>query len=122
MGCGNAAMLTPSGRLLTKSSHAEDRPAIFAAQFALSHGCWLVSYPLAGILITIGGATTAMIGLSGVAIFGLISAVIVWPPAEPGPVEHAHPEFPPDHPHVKDSGASHKHPITIDELHPRFLG
>ena len=40
-----AAILTPSGRLLRRSAHAEDRPAIFAAQFALSHACWLVTIP-----------------------------------------------------------------------------
>ena len=27
-----------------------DRPALFAAHFALSHACWLVTYPLAGWL------------------------------------------------------------------------
>lgn len=45
----NAAILTPSGRLLRRSAHAKDRPAIFAAQFALSHACWLLTYPIAGL-------------------------------------------------------------------------
>ena len=51
-GLGYAAVPTPSGRLLRRSAHAEDRPAIFAAQFALSHACWLLTYPLAGLLMT----------------------------------------------------------------------
>ena len=48
LGAANSAVLTPTGRLLRRSAHAEDRPALFAAQFALSHACWLVAYPLAG--------------------------------------------------------------------------
>ena len=48
LGLGYSAAQTPSGRLLRRSAHAEDRPAVFAAQFALSHACWLICYPLAG--------------------------------------------------------------------------
>ncbi len=47
-GLAYSAAQTPSGRLLRRSSHPADRPALFAAQFALSHACWLVFYPLAG--------------------------------------------------------------------------
>jgi MFS family permease len=50
LGLGYSAAQTPSGRLLWRSSHQEDRPALFAAQFALSHVSWLVFYPLAGWL------------------------------------------------------------------------
>ena len=57
VGFGYSATLTPSGRLLTRSAHPEDRPAVFAAQFTLSHACWLVFYPLAGWLMTRFGAT-----------------------------------------------------------------
>ena len=52
VGLGYSAVLTPSGRLLRRSAHAGDRPALFAAQFALSHACWLVTYPLSGWLLT----------------------------------------------------------------------
>lgn len=45
--CGHAA----SGRVLGRLSAPEDRPALFAAQFALLHGCWLITYPLAGWLL-----------------------------------------------------------------------
>jgi len=48
LGLGNGLVLTPSGRLLRRSAHAGDRPALFAAHFALSHACWLVAYPVAG--------------------------------------------------------------------------
>lgn len=43
VGLGYSAVLTPSGRLLRRSAHPEDRPTLFAAQFALSHACWLVT-------------------------------------------------------------------------------
>ncbi len=47
-GLGYSTILTPSGRLLKRSARPEDRPSVFAAQFTLSHGCWLLTYPLAG--------------------------------------------------------------------------
>ena len=49
LGLGYSLTQTPTGRLLRRSAHPEDRPAIFAAQFALSHACWIVTYPLAGV-------------------------------------------------------------------------
>ena len=36
LGVGYALVQTPSGRLLTRSCHPEDRPDLFAAQFSLS--------------------------------------------------------------------------------------
>ena len=50
LGAGYSLAQTPSGRILRRSSSAQDRPALFAAQFALSHACWLITYPLAGWL------------------------------------------------------------------------
>lgn len=43
-----SASITLGGRLLKRSSDAEDRPALFAAQFGFGHVCWLIAYPLAG--------------------------------------------------------------------------
>lgn len=48
LGAACSLVLTPSGRLLARSAHKEDRPAIYAAYFALSHTGWLFAYPLAG--------------------------------------------------------------------------
>ena len=48
LGAGSSLIQTPTGRLLRRSAREGDRPAIFAAQFALSHACWLIAYPLAG--------------------------------------------------------------------------
>lgn len=50
LGIAYSAVQTPTGPLLRRSAQAGDRPVLFAAQFALSHACWLLSYPLAGWL------------------------------------------------------------------------
>jgi predicted MFS family arabinose efflux permease len=63
LGVGYSLAQTPSGRLLRRSAHAEDRPALFAAQFALSHACWLITYPLAGWLGANISLTASFVGL-----------------------------------------------------------
>ncbi|SDX69572.1 Predicted arabinose efflux permease, MFS family [Ruegeria halocynthiae] len=118
VGFGYSSTLTPSGRLLTRSAHAEDRPAVFAAQFTLSHACWLVLYPLAGWLMTRFGATTAMAGMAVAAILGLTLVLRVWPRTNTKAVVHSHPDLPPDHPHLTGP-KPHAHPIIIDDLHHR---
>ncbi|WP_082029683.1 MFS transporter [Ruegeria sp. ANG-S4] len=79
VGFGYSATLTPSGRLLTRSARPEDRPAVFAAQFTLSHACWLFLYPLAGWLMTRLGATAALSYMATAAVFGLGLAFVLWP-------------------------------------------
>lgn len=73
MGAAASMILTPSSRLLQRNSDASTRPAVFAAQFSLSHACFLVTYPVAGTLgATIGLPGTAlvlvMVGLLGVGL------------------------------------------------------
>lgn len=119
IGIGYSTVLTPSGRLLKRSAHPEDRPAVYAAQFALSHACWLVTYPLAGWLITDFGAATAFAVLALISITGLIGGVVLWPRGDADVVEHSHDDLAPDHPHL--SGESrHAHSIIIDDNHPRW--
>lgn len=118
-GLGYSAILTPSGRLLRRSVHAPDRPAIFAAQFALSHACWLITYPLAGWLMTVFGPAPAffVLGLVGAAGVGL--ALRLWPGDDPQEVLHSHDDLAEDHPHLNGSRA-HAHDFRIDTLHPRW--
>ena len=119
IGIGYSVVLTPSGRLLKRSAHAEDRPAVYAAQFALSHACWLVTYPLAGWLITVAGPTTAFATLALLAGVGLVSGVTLWPQEDSGSVQHSHNDLPSNHPHVQD-GRTHSHPIVIDDYHQHW--
>lgn len=74
-----SAILTPTGRLLRRSAEAPDRPALFAAQFALSHGCWLIAYPLAGWLGAWAGMTTASVLLGLLAAGAVLAAMSLWP-------------------------------------------
>lgn len=122
LGLSYSVILTPSGRLLRRSSQKSDRPALFAAQFALSHGCWLITYPLAGWL----GAQTPMAvafgAMAGVATFGAAAALILWPVKDPEVLPHVHQELPDDHPHLRDAtrhpdGYHHAHTYVIDDEH-----
>lgn len=78
IGFGYAAILTPSGRLLRRSAGSEDRPALFAAQFALSHACWLVTYPLSGWLLTRFGTVPTLLALAALAGMGVLVARKLW--------------------------------------------
>ncbi|MGR3271206.1 MFS transporter [Thalassococcus profundi] len=79
LGACYAGVLTPSGRLLRRSSGPADRPALFAAQFALSHACWLITYPLAGWAGDRLGMGAALALLSALAALGLCAAWRLWP-------------------------------------------
>jgi MFS family permease len=78
LGAGLSLTQTPAGRLLQRSSTTADRPSIFAAQFSLSHACWLVTYPLAGLLATYLGLDLAALLLAGVAAGSTAVAAVLW--------------------------------------------
>jgi len=122
IGLSYSAILTPSGRLLRRSSHQQDRPALFAAQFALSHACWLVTYPLAGWLGAEMGMTAALLALGGLAALGIVAALLVWPAKDPEAIEHVHGDLPAEHPHLRGTaqtgeGVRHVHAFVIDDYH-----
>lgn len=79
LGALNAAVMTPSGRLLKRSAGPEDRPAIFTAQFALSHACWLLAYPAAGWLGPFIGLPATLLVLAGVSALAVVLAARLWP-------------------------------------------
>lgn len=79
LGVGLSLVQTPAGRLIRRSGDRADHPALFAAQFSLSHACWLPAYPLAGLLgAGIGLEATAWI-LAMVAAAAVTTAALVWP-------------------------------------------
>ncbi|MDF1801342.1 MFS transporter [Thalassovita sp.] len=119
IGVGYSTVQTPSGRLLRRSAHAEDRPAVFAAQFALSHACWLVTYPLSGWLMTAYGTVPALVVLASVAVAGIMTALRLWPADAPKVIEHTHDNLPLDHPHLRGH-RHHAHALVIDDAHPRW--
>lgn len=84
VGAGWAAAETPVGRIITRSTAERDRPAVFAAQFSLSHACWLVTYPLAGWLGWLGLGPAAVL-LAGLSAAATVATAVLWPREAPRP-------------------------------------
>lgn len=74
-GAASSAVLTPAGRLVRRSVAPGERTAAFAAQFSLSHGCWLLTYPLAGWLGAAAGLNWAVLALGSIAVGAALLAV-----------------------------------------------
>ncbi len=89
LGAGASMVMTPTGRLLKQSCQAADRPALFAAQFSLSHACWLLGYPLAGWLGASQGMTTAFAVLAVLALASTLAAARLWPAHDTDSLEYA---------------------------------
>ncbi|WP_298855382.1 MFS transporter [uncultured Aquimonas sp.] len=88
LGMAYAALVTPGGRLLKRAASSGDLPFLFAAQFSLSHACWLLAYPLAGWVGASTGMQGALATLSLLAAVGGVLAWRLWPTTEgPGPGE-----------------------------------
>ncbi|MGM1065060.1 MFS transporter [Saccharothrix sp. Mg75] len=125
IGAAGSLVLTPGGRLLRRSAHRPDLPAVFAADFALSHACWLLCYPLAGWLATTTSAATTLLVLGAVATTATAAAVRLWPTDDPEVVEHDHHDLAPDHDHLDGAVLvrgrhRHRHAYRIDDLHARW--
>ncbi|MBC7737388.1 MAG: MFS transporter, partial [Candidatus Saccharibacteria bacterium] len=97
VGFGFSVSQTPIGRILNRSAQGQDRPAVFAAQFALSHAAWLVTYPLAGWLGSSFGLPVAAYGLAMIGAVAMIAVLWLWPRLDPTVLAHDHPDLPPDH-------------------------
>ena len=121
IGIGYSAVQTPTGRLLRRSAASTDRPAVFAAQFALSHACWLLTYPLAGRLGSSAGLASTAAILAVITLAGVVLAWILWPANDPEVIEHDHPGLAPDDPHLVDAlQRRHAHAFVIDDHHRRW--
>jgi MFS family permease len=109
LGAGSSLVQTPAGRLIRRSCHDSDRPALFAAQFALSHACWLIAYPLAGWLGSAAGILTAFPVLALVAALSALLAWRLWPTPDPVVLRHEHEAMRHEHFHVHDEHHQHPH-------------
>ena len=119
IGFGFSFTQTPIGLIINRSAREADRGAVFAAQFALSHACWLVTYPLAGWIGAKAGLGTAALVLAAIGAAGLVAVWRLWPAADPADMAHDHPDLPPGHPHLAEPGG-HSHTFVIDDLHRRW--
>ncbi len=125
LGLGYSLAQTPSGRLLRRSSTPEDRPALFAAQFALSHACWLIAYPAAGWLGATAGLPFTFAALGLIAAVAAIAAMRLWPADDPDEITHIHEGLDENCPHVSGAervggGYRHAHPYVIDSAHTKW--
>jgi len=120
IGFGFSLTQTPIGRIINRSAREADRGAVFAAQFALSHACWLVTYPLAGWMGAGAGLSVVAMVLAGIGALGLVAVLRIWPGQDASDLPHNHPDLPPDHPHLSEHAATHSHKFIIDDLHRRW--
>ena len=109
LGAGASLVQTPAGRLIRRSANANDRPALYAAQFALSHGCWLITYPLAGWIGGVAGLNAAFGALGLIALVAALAALALWPAHDPQEKEHHHAALTHTHLHVHDDHHQHAH-------------
>lgn len=122
LGMGYALAQTPSGRLLRRSAREEDRPALFAAQFALSHACWLITYPVAGWLGARAGLDTSFLALGMLSGATTLLSLRLWPSNDPAEVPHTHDDAAAGHRHgpAVDAQGRHSHAYVIDDEHQRW--
>ncbi|MFE9763678.1 MFS transporter [Streptomyces sp. NPDC005808] len=119
-GAACSMVLTPTGRLIRRSAPPQERSSAFAAQFSLSHSCWLLTYPLAGWLGATAGLESAVAALGATALGAGLLAVRLWPEKEA--VEHEHTGLHEGHPHLAGAqrvhnGWRHRHGELTDALH-----
>ena len=75
LGMGTSLVNTPSARLLADASTPSDRNLVYTAQFALSHACFLVTYPIAG-WIGASSLTLAAVMLLAIAVIAATFATV----------------------------------------------
>lgn len=119
LGIGYSVSQTPTGRLIRKSADAQNRSALFATQFAFSHACWLITYPLVGWLSSNMGTVYAFIPMAGLALVSLVIAMLVWKKEAELPVAHNHDDLPADHEHLREhnKNGEHIHEFIYDDFH-----
>ncbi|MEM6986890.1 MAG: MFS transporter [Pseudomonadota bacterium] len=107
IGAGGSLILTPSGRIIIASCHDSDRSVLFAANFSLSHGIWLLAYACAGV---VGALLPVELWFwLHAAIVGICAllAVRLWPSQDAHDLTHRHDAL--DHEHLHSHDAHHQH-------------
>ncbi|TCB97333.1 MFS transporter [Micromonospora zingiberis] len=124
IGFAGGLIMVTINRILRASSATSDRPALFAAQFSLSHSGWLITYPLTGWVGATAGFTAAWTLLAGMVLTAGFIAARLWPAGLTVTVRHRHGAGT-DHEHLDDAtwdGAAwvHTHRVVIDGHHTRW--
>ena len=91
-----------------------------------SHACWLIAYPVAGLVSAEADPQMAFVVLAGLCGLGALLALFVWPAHDPLNLLHDHHDMEPDHAHLGEGmrpdaeGVAHAHPVVIDDNHRRW--
>ena len=107
-GVGLSLVQTPSGRIVNVSATPSDRSSYFSAQFALSHFCWLISYPIVGQLVLYFGFGGSAAFLACIVLICFIFAVLFWPSENKTILTHKHKTLVHSHTHSHE-GEHHLH-------------
>ncbi|MEQ3549490.1 MFS transporter [Pseudonocardia nematodicida] len=124
IGFGPGWIGVTTGRVLRRCCAPAQRPALFAAQFSLSHACWLLTYPLTGWLAAGAGFGAAWTTLAVLAAAATLVAARAWPALGGDHVRHRHgPDTPDGHlsgPGLRPAarGWTHAHAVVVDREHP----
>lgn len=78
LGIGYSTTLTPIGQVIRATIGDSDLPSVFAAQFSLAHGWWLVAYLLAGWLGTFTSMSLTAVLLGLVSLMAALLARSTW--------------------------------------------
>ncbi len=117
VGFGWSLVQTPAGRVVNRSSAVGDREAYYSAQFALTHLCWLLAYPVVGYLgQSLGMAAAGML----VGVISLCAAILgsqLWPEPDNSRLVHTHESISHSHKHEHDEHHQHVHVEEDSHLH-----
>lgn len=122
LGIGYSVSQTPTGRLIRKSASSENSTALFAAQFAFSHACWLITYPLVGWLSSHLGTLFTFIPMAIIALVAMSFAYFIWPKNDDLVLSHTHDDLPAGHEHLANHNhnGQHAHEYVIDDYHQKW--
>lgn len=76
-GAGQALVSIPSSTLLAEHTFEEERGRVYAAHFALTHACWLVTYPAVGYASALWG-TPFTFTIAGAACLVITLTAALW--------------------------------------------
>jgi MFS family permease len=79
IGIGTALAQVPYGILIRRSAQPEDKPSLYAAQFALSNAALMIAYPLAGTLGADAGMAVTFTLFGAVTAAAALAAAWLWP-------------------------------------------
>ena len=116
IGAGLSLVQTPSGRIVNASAKPSDRSSYFSAQFALSHLCWLITYPIVGYLVLYFGFGFSAAFLACIILMCFIFSILFWPDEEKNKLTHQHKTLVHSHEHEhNDQHHIHQHDSSHEQ-------